>query len=86
MNANERTLALCKRWQEINESEGKDAKTMEQWNLDKAIQEGIKSKGLKFNNLPPELTFIFDSMKAIYPNVKPIIEHFQASRKFKNKV
>ncbi len=32
-------------------------------------------------NLPPEYTMIFDSMRSMYPNVKPVIEHFQASRK-----
>jgi len=86
IKSNEKTIKLCKRWMEINDSEGSNAKTLEQWNLDKAIQEGIKDYGLTFKNLPPEYTFIFDSMKAIYPNVKPVIEHFQASRRFRNKV
>jgi hypothetical protein len=71
---------------EINDSEGSNAKTLEQWNLDKAIQEGLKDYGLTFKNLPPEYTFIFDSMRAMYPNAKPVIEHFQASRRFRNKV
>ena len=35
---------------------------------------------LNVKNLPPEYTFIFDSMKVMYPSVKPVIEHFQASR------
>ena len=86
IRSNDRTIKLCERWIEINEAEGPNAKTMEQWNLDKAIQEGKKDYGLTFQNLPPEYTFIFDSMKVMYPNVKPIIEHFQASRRFRNKV
>ena len=50
------------------------------------IQEMIKTDGLNFKNLPPEYTFIFDTMKQIYPDIKPVIEHFQASRQFKNKI
>jgi uncharacterized Rossmann fold enzyme len=75
---NTRTKKLCDRWNELNEREGNEVRTFEQWNLDKAIKE---VKGLTTYNLPPEYTFIFDSMKKIYPNTKPIIEHFQASRK-----
>jgi len=85
IKSNERTIQLCKKWMEINEAEGSNTKNLEQWNLDKAIQDG-KRYGLTFKNLPPEYTFIFDSMKAMYPNVRPIIEHFQASRRFRNKV
>jgi len=29
---------------------------------------------------------IFDSMRSMYPDIIPVIEHFQASRKLKNKV
>jgi hypothetical protein len=86
MHSNERTIELCKQWMGINDSEGANARTLEQWNLDKAIQTGIKDYGLRFCNLPPEYTFIFDSMKRMYPGAIPIIEHFQASRRFKNKV
>lgn len=86
MRSNDKTIALCKRWMEINDAEGPGAKTLEQWNLDKAIQEGVASYGLSLNNIPPEYTFIFDSMRRMYPGLKPIIEHFQASRRFRNKV
>jgi hypothetical protein len=41
---------------------------------------------IKDKNLPPEYTFIFDLMRALYPNANPVIEHFQASRRNKNKV
>ena len=86
MRSNDKTTTLCKRWMEINDSEGSTAKTLEQWNLDKAIQEGVGAYGLTLNNIPPEYTFIFDSMKRMYPGLKPIIEHFQASRRFRNKI
>jgi hypothetical protein len=45
-----------------------------------------KSHGLRDKNLPPEYTFIFDSMRKIYPNAVPVIEHFQASRKYRAKL
>ena len=41
---------------------------------------------IKDKNLPPEYTMIFDSMRAMYPDVNPVIEHFQASRTLRNKV
>lgn len=86
MKNNDKTKKLCKIWSETNESEGKNANTFEQWNLGKAIEQMQKTDGLIAKNLPPEYTFIFDSMRKIYPNAKPIIEHFQASRRYRSKV
>lgn len=86
MANNDRTRELCKRWQITNHREGPNAKTFEQWNLGKVIQ-AMKAEGKIIDeNLPPEYTMIFDSMRSMYPNIKPVIEHFQASRKYKNKV
>jgi hypothetical protein len=83
---NEKTRELCKRWQITNHREGPHAKTFEQWNLGKVI-EAMRNEGkIKDVNLPPEYTMIFDSMRSMYPNIKPVIEHFQASRKLRNKV
>ena len=86
MENNLKTRKLCEIWGKINKSEGPQAKTFEQWNLGAAIEQMAKSDGLVCKNLPPEYTFIFDSMRKMYPNVVPVIEHFQASRKYKNKV
>lgn len=86
MANNDRTLELCKRWQNVNISEGPNAKTFEQWNLGKVIKDMSKEGKIKDGNLPPEYTMIFDSMRAMYPNIDPVIEHFQASRKLRNKV
>jgi hypothetical protein len=83
---NERTLELCKKWEGANVAEGPGAKTFEQWNLGSAIEEMRKSGKIKDENLPPEYTMIFDSMREMYPNIIPVIEHFQASRKLRNKV
>jgi len=77
---------LCKIWEGENVAEGPNAKTFEQWNLGKAIED-MRNKGLiKDGNLPPEYTMIFDSMREMYTTVDPVIEHFQASRKLKNRV
>jgi len=84
MENNEKTKKLCRLWMNSNEKEGSQVSTFEQWNLGSAIEIMTKEDRLNFRNLPPEYTFIFDIMKVIYPNTKPIIEHFQASRKFRN--
>ncbi len=85
MENNERTRELCRIWRDQNNAEGPNAKTMEQWNLGKAMDK-MKNNGLIVKNLPPEYTFIFDLMKKLYPNIHPVIIHYQASRRFKNKV
>lgn len=86
MENNDKTRKLCKLWASINKSEGSKANTFEQWNLGSAIEKMQKEDGLISKNLPPEYTFIFDSMRRIYPNASPVIEHFQASRRLRNKV
>ena len=78
---NEKTIELCNRWEKLNESESESTKTYEQWNLGKVIVEMREEGKIRDANLPPEYTMIFDSMRSMYPNVKPVIEHFQASRK-----
>jgi hypothetical protein len=86
MANNQKTRELCRRWQRINISEGPNAKTFEQWNLGTVIKQMEAEGKIKTHNLPAEYTFIFDSMRAMYPNAVPVIEHFQASRKLRNKV
>ena len=87
MANNHKTQRLCRLWRDVNIKEGNQTNRMEQWNLDTVIQQIQKEDpSFKVNNLPPEYTFIFDSMKKMYPNAKPVIEHFQASRRFKHDV
>ena len=86
MENNLKTKRLCEFWANTNRTEGPNAKTLEQVNLGRAIDKMVTSEGLIFKNLPPEYTFIFDSMRKIYPDAKPVIEHFQASRKYRHKV
>lgn len=40
---------------------------------------------LRVMNLPPEYCCIFDSMRQQHPGIDPIVEHFQASRRFKER-
>jgi len=40
---------------------------------------------IRFGCLPYTWCFIFDDMKKIYPDARPVIEHFQASRRFRFK-
>ena len=84
---NHKTQELCRRWRDINVNEGNNTTRMEQWNLDTVIEQ-MKNEdpNFKVKNLPPEYTFIFDSMKKLYPHITPVIEHFQASRRFKHDV
>ena len=86
MDNNEKTRELCRRWLQINDSEGPNAKTFEQWNLGTVINEMEKEGKITTKNLPHEYTFIFDSMRQIYPNAVAVIEHFQASRRYRTKV
>jgi len=87
MENNDRTKRICELWRDINVAEGNKSTRMEQWNLDTVInQMKREDKNFTYKNLPPEYTMIFDSMRAMYPNIVPVIEHFQASRRFRNDV
>lgn len=86
MANNDKTRELCRRWQNTNMNEGANATTFEQWNLGSVIKQMETEGKIKTDNLPPEYTMIFDSMRVMYPNIVPVIEHFQASRKLKNKI
>ena len=43
-------------------------------------------RDLSWRDIGPEMVYIFDDFKEHYPNVKPVIEHYQASRRLKGKV
>ena len=87
MENNERTKRICELWRDINVTEGNKSNRMEQWNLDTVINQMKKEDpNFTYKNLPPEYTMIFDSMRGMYPNINPVIEHFQASRRFKKDV
>lgn len=78
---NNRVKDLVKTWISINESLPairNAPMTWEQANMQKAVQ---GDKLISYYNLPPEYTYIFDHTKRMYPDIEPVIEHFQASRK-----
>jgi hypothetical protein len=86
MESNPRTKILCDKWINTNIAEGPNAQTMEQWNLGKLIESMRTTHGLIDMNLPPEYTFIFDLMRTIYPKAIAVVEHFQASRKYRKSI
>ena len=87
MENNERTKRICELWRDVNIKEGNQSTRMEQWNLDTVIDKmKAEDPNFSYKNLPPEYTMIFDSMRGMYPNIVPVIEHFQASRRFRNDV
>lgn len=77
---NEKVMKVCEEWDKINLKEQHNDSNLEQWNLGSAIEHLKDKLNLNVEVLPPEYTFIFDSMKIMYPNIIPVIEHFQASR------
>ena len=72
-----KTVELLDRWIEINKE---NPEIFDQKNLDTAIK---SISDISIIELPPEYCFIFDLSKDYYPRVNPIIEHYQASRKFR---
>jgi hypothetical protein len=81
MGNNDRVRSLVNLWKSINganESFRSRPDTWEQANLQRATEQTLE---IDYKNLPPEYTYIFDHTKSMYPNILPVIEHFQASRK-----
>lgn len=74
------TISLVKRWIELNEE---DHTQWDQWNIQRALYE---SKDLRVDILPPEYVWIDNVSHTHFPNKKPIIEHLQASRKYKTRL
>jgi len=53
----------------------------------KALQRVLaRRQDLRVKRLGPEYCFIYDTSRALYPGVEPIIEHHQASRRLKREV
>ena len=69
---------LLYNWREINNQRPERS---DRSNFAEALK---RFEGLKIKKLPPEICFIFDRSREIYPGVEPIIEHLQASRGLKN--
>lgn len=74
-----KVINLLERWVELNKE---DPKQWDQWTLQFALQES----DVTITQLPPEYIFIEGSSSPVYENIKPIILHTQASRRFKSKL
>lgn len=72
-----KTAELLNKWIDINKE---NPETFDQKNLDQALK---SMTDISILELPPQYCFIFDLSKDYYPRVNPIIEHYQASRKFR---
>jgi len=76
---NDKARRVIRDWIKINDQ---NPKTWEQRNLARAIRR--YDFDLKIYRLPIEYCFIFDDERK--GSVKPIIEHFQASRKYRREI
>jgi hypothetical protein len=70
---------LLTRWVDAN---GKNPQAWDQANL-QALLEG--SSDFRFERLPAEYCCIFDIQRLHTPNIIPVVEHFQASRRYKKR-
>lgn len=62
--------------------------TWDQKNLQSIVSGGVGYDDWKgrCGNLPAQMCYIFDTQKKLTPELTPVIEHFQASRRHKNRV
>lgn len=77
---NTKTINFVKSWIDLNEATPASRFKPETWEQANMQRAHLSSEDLKYYNLPPEYTFVFDHTKRMYPRIKPVIEHFQASR------
>lgn len=47
------------------------------------IPQALKASGARGAELPPEYCYIYDLSRKHWPDAKPVIEHYQASRRLK---
>lgn len=77
---NDKIKRMVNRWIELNEAtpaERMKPDTWEQKNMQRSQRE---FKDIVYYNFPPEYTFITDHTRKMYPNISPVVEHFQESR------
>lgn len=72
---NPRVIKLLETWIDLNK---KDSRQWDQWTLQVALQ----NSDVTITPLPPEYIWI----QGVSSNTKPVIEHTQASRRFKSKI
>jgi hypothetical protein len=74
------------KWIEMNNNNPAERMKPETWEQ-KNMQKTHRNMGecIRYFNLPPEYTFIFDHSRKMFPGLKPVIEHFQESRNIHKK-
>jgi hypothetical protein len=76
---NDRVIKLLQDWNELNK---KDSQQWDQWTLQVALQDS----DVTITHLPPEYVWMDGVVSTSYSYRKPVIEHTQASRRFKSKI
>ncbi len=71
------TRKFLRRWAELNVEK---PKRCDRFNFRDALSEFVQAGRMQVAELPPEMCYIFDVSRKLYPDVEPIIEHLQASR------
>ena len=82
---NDKVKRMVDRWIALNEAVPADRmkpETWEQKNMQRAQREFSE---VSYFNFPPEYTFITDHTRRMYPNVSPVVEHYQESRRYVHK-
>lgn len=67
-------------WIEMNRNNPAERMKPETWEQKNMQRVHRSIPEIRYYNLPPEYTFIFDHSKKMFPGVSPVIEHFQESR------
>jgi hypothetical protein len=75
-NNTPKTIALLERWIELNEQ---DSTQWDQWTL----QIALNQVGATVTQLPPEYVWIDGISRGVFGDLSPVIEHLQASRRYK---
>lgn len=76
---NDKVIKLLERWIELN---SQDSQQWDQWTLQVALDES----DITITQLPPEYVWMDGVVASAYHNKSPVIEHTQASRRFKDKI
>jgi len=76
---NDRVIELLKSWNELNK---RDSQQWDQWTLQVVLQ----TSDVTITHLPPEYIWMDGVVSTAYSYRKPVIEHTQASRRFKDKI
>jgi hypothetical protein len=76
---NDKVIKLLEKWNELNK---RDSQQWDQWTLQVALQDS----DVTITHLPPEYIWMDGIVSTAYSHSKPVIEHTQASRRFKSKI